>query len=153
MQLLQQNSARLFLEFCVFYFIFISCMFFSLAGSWTTWNTTWNWKSRTVRAGKATQPANTATASTWLRSSCSATLRVLTARSNLQVKHKYLKETGSGCIAWYETYLLSSLVPLQLIVRSASWRLSQSRCCWNTWRTTTNPVKCLMPARSTARYY
>lgn len=60
----------------------------SLAGSWTIWSTTWSWKSRTVRAGKATQLASIATGNTWHHSSCSATLRVLTAQSNPQVWSK-----------------------------------------------------------------
>lgn len=77
-------------------FSFSLCVFSSLAGSWTTWNTTWSWKSRTARAGKATRPATTATDSTWLRSSCSATSRALTARLNLQVNSNFLKEVQSG---------------------------------------------------------
>lgn len=36
----------------------------------------------------------------------------------------------------------------QPIVRYVSWRLSQSRCCWNTWKTTTSPEKCPTSVRS-----
>lgn len=62
----------------------------SHAGSWTTWSTTWSWKSKTARAGKATQLASIAIDSTWLLSSCSATSRAPTARSNPQVRHHCL---------------------------------------------------------------
>lgn len=63
--------------------LFCVCTF--SAGSWTTWSTTWSWRSRTVRAGTATPLAIIATANIWLRSSCSATSRVPTALSNPQV--------------------------------------------------------------------
>lgn len=59
----------------------------SRTGSWTIWSITWSWRSRTVRAGKATRLASTATGSIWLHSSCSATLRALTAHLNPQVWH------------------------------------------------------------------
>lgn len=73
-----------------------------LAGSWTIWSTTWSWKSRTVRAGKATQLASIATDSTWLHSSCSATSRALTARSNPQVYNLYLSIYSS---IWHDCFV------------------------------------------------
>lgn len=127
----------------------------SCAGSWTTWSTTWSWRSRTVRAGKATRPATTATGSTWLPSSCSATSRALTAQLNLRVKKTWSKHLPHPRLfdLILGRWLLLLVFTLQPTARYVSWRLNRSRCSWSTWRPTTNPVKCLMSARSTACHY
>lgn len=123
-----------------------------LAGSWTIWNTTWSWRSRTARAGRATRRVSTATDSTWLRSSCSATSRVLTAPSNPQVQHddpqSSLYTPDSLVRVLVIIYNFPSLSLFQPTARYVSWHSSQSKCSWNTWRIITSPGKCLMSARS-----
>lgn len=125
----------------------------SLAGSWTIWSTTWSWKSRTVRAGKATQLASIATGNTWHHSSCSATLRVLTAQSNPQVWSKIRSIQVSMTRQFSQKLIWNFLSLFQPIARYASWRLSLSKFSWSTWRKTTSPGKCPMCARSVTSYW